>query len=177
VNCGARKQQQQMDPGRGCPAQIPDRGQYVHSSHRSEVEEVGRRRKDPREHTAHTEETGTGRAEGEEMMATLTKPWTPEEENKLQELILGAKSVEAIAKLLNRTPLAVRRRASMLRLPLRRLSLDGSDFWLEEKDGWLSDRSRTENATSATPPIACSWQRWRPTATLAPCSRRWLRNG
>jgi hypothetical protein len=90
VNCGARKQQQQMDPGRGCPAQIPDRGQYVHSSHRSEVEEVGRRRKDPREHTAHTEETGTGRAEGEEMMATLTKPWTPEEENKLQELILGA---------------------------------------------------------------------------------------
>jgi hypothetical protein len=104
VNCGARKQQQQMDPGRGCPAQIPDRGQYVHSSHRSEVEEVGRRRKDPREHTAHTEEMGTGRAEGEEMMATLTTPWTPEEENKLQELILGAKSVEAIAKLLYRTP-------------------------------------------------------------------------
>ena len=44
-------------------------------------------------------------------MATPTPPWTPEEENKLRELILSAKSVEAIAKLLNRTPLAVRRRA------------------------------------------------------------------
>jgi hypothetical protein len=54
-------------------------------------------------------------------MATPTPPWTSEEENKLQELILGAKSVEAIAKLLNRTPSAVRRRASMLRLPLRKI--------------------------------------------------------
>ena len=36
----------------------------------AEVEEVGRRHKDPREHTAHTEETGAGRAEGEgEIMA------------------------------------------------------------------------------------------------------------
>jgi hypothetical protein len=50
------------------------------------------------------------------MMATLTTPWTPEEENKLRELILGAKNVEVIARLLNRTPLAVCRRASMLRL-------------------------------------------------------------
>jgi hypothetical protein len=69
VNCGARKQQQQMDPGRGCPAQIPDRGQYVHSSHRGEVEEVGRSHKVPREHTGHTDKTGTGRAEGEEEMS------------------------------------------------------------------------------------------------------------
>jgi hypothetical protein len=61
-------------------------------------------------------------ADGEgEIMATPTPPWTPEEENKLRELIIGAKSVEAIAKLLNRTPLAVRRRASMLRLPLRKI--------------------------------------------------------
>jgi hypothetical protein len=52
---------------------------------------------------------------------TPAPPWTPEEENKLRELILGAKSVEAIAKLLNRTPSAVRRRASMLRLPLRKV--------------------------------------------------------
>jgi hypothetical protein len=35
------------------------------------------------------------------MMAMPTAPWTPEEENKLRELILSAKSVEAIAKLLN----------------------------------------------------------------------------
>jgi hypothetical protein len=56
-----------MDPGRGCPAQIPDRGQYVHSSHRSEVEAVGPSHKVPREQTEHIDETGTGRAEGEEM--------------------------------------------------------------------------------------------------------------
>jgi hypothetical protein len=55
------------------------------------------------------------------MNATPTRPWTPEEENKLGELIIGAKSVEAIAKWLNRTPRAVRRRASMLRLPLRKV--------------------------------------------------------
>jgi hypothetical protein len=55
------------------------------------------------------------------MKATPTPPWTPEEENKLRDLILGAKSVEAIARLLNRTPLAVRRRASRLRLPLRKV--------------------------------------------------------
>jgi hypothetical protein len=62
------------------------------------------------------------RIEGEEeMTATPTPPWTPEEENKLRELILGAKSVEAVAKLLNRTPLAVRRRASMLKLPLKKI--------------------------------------------------------
>jgi hypothetical protein len=62
------------------------------------------------------------KTEGEvEMTATPTPPWTPEEENKLRELILGAKSVEAIAKLLNRTPLAVRRRASRLKLPLKKI--------------------------------------------------------
>jgi hypothetical protein len=55
------------------------------------------------------------------MKATPTPPWTPEEENKLRDLILGAKSVEAIARLLNRMPLAVRRRASRLRLPLRKV--------------------------------------------------------
>jgi hypothetical protein len=36
-----------------------------------------------------------GKAEGE-MMATPTPAWTPEKEKKLRELILGAKSVEAI---------------------------------------------------------------------------------
>jgi hypothetical protein len=55
------------------------------------------------------------------MKTTPTSTWTPEEENKLRELILGAKSVEAIARLLNRTPLAVRQRASRLRLPLQKV--------------------------------------------------------
>jgi hypothetical protein len=56
-----------MDPGRGCPPQIPFRGQYVRSSHRSEVEEVGPSHKGPRSGTEHIDETGTGRAQGEEM--------------------------------------------------------------------------------------------------------------
>ena len=51
-------------------AQVPDRGQYVPSSHRSEVEEVDLCHKGPREHTAHTDETGTGRAQDEEMTET-----------------------------------------------------------------------------------------------------------
>jgi hypothetical protein len=45
--------------------------------------------------------------------------WTPSIVLLLRELILSAMSVEAIARLLNRTPLAVRKRASKLRLPLR----------------------------------------------------------
>jgi hypothetical protein len=55
------------------------------------------------------------------MTATPSPPWTPTEDEELRALILGAKSVEAIAKKLNRTPLAVRRRASMLKLPLRKI--------------------------------------------------------
>jgi hypothetical protein len=108
-------------------------------------------------------------------MATLTTPWTPEEENKLRELILGAKSVEAIAKLLNRTRYVDAQVCFGYRC--ERLSLDGSDFWLEEEDGWLSDRSTTESATSATPPIACNWQKWRPIKNPALSLERWLQNG
>jgi hypothetical protein len=59
------------------------------------------------------------------IMPPVNMPWTPEEENKLRELILGGKSVEAIATLLNRTPLAVRHRASRLKLPLRRIEPRG----------------------------------------------------
>ena len=66
----------------------------------------------------HTEALSDG-LKAKEMTATPTPPWTQEEEDKLRELILNAKSVEAIARLLNRTPLAVRKRASKLRLPLR----------------------------------------------------------
>jgi hypothetical protein len=47
-------------------------------------------------------------------------PWS-REENKLRELILGANSVEMIARLLNRTPPAVRHRANKLKISLRRV--------------------------------------------------------
>src|ERR1700729_301909 len=65
VNCRARKQQQQMDPRRGCPPQIPDRGQYVHSSHRSEVEKVDPKCKGSRECTEDINQTDMDGAEGE----------------------------------------------------------------------------------------------------------------
>jgi hypothetical protein len=47
--------------------------QYVHSSHRSEVEEVGPSHKGPRSGTEPIDETGTGRAQGEEMTEAARK--------------------------------------------------------------------------------------------------------
>ena len=47
------------------------------------------------------------------------KFWTREEEQELRALILSAKNVEAIAKTLNRTPLAIRNKANKLKLPLK----------------------------------------------------------
>jgi hypothetical protein len=55
------------------------------------------------------------------MTATPSPPWPPKEDEELRALILNAKSVEAIAKKLNRTPLAIRRGASMLKLPLKKI--------------------------------------------------------
>jgi hypothetical protein len=66
-------------------------------------------------------------------MPPLAMPWTPEEENKLREFIVGGKSVEAVAELLNRTPLAVRHRASKLRLPLRRIEPRRAEIGLKAK--------------------------------------------
>jgi hypothetical protein len=55
------------------------------------------------------------------MTAIQSPPWTPKEDEELRALILSAKSVEAIAQKLGRTPLAIRRRASMLKLPLKKI--------------------------------------------------------
>jgi hypothetical protein len=52
-------------------------------------------------------------------MEAQSPPWTPEEEEKLRALIVANGEVEAIARQLGRTPLAIRRRASKLKLPLR----------------------------------------------------------
>jgi IS30 family transposase len=54
-------------------------------------------------------------------MKTLQKPWTREEEEDLRALILRAKSVEAIAKKLNRTPSAIRNKAHQLKISLKRV--------------------------------------------------------
>jgi hypothetical protein len=55
------------------------------------------------------------------MTGTPRRPWTPERDKELRELVFSASSAETIAKVLNRTTFAVRRRASTLRLPLRKI--------------------------------------------------------
>jgi hypothetical protein len=87
-----------MDSGRGCPAQIPDRGQYVPSSHRREVEEVGPSHKGPRSGSEHIDETGTGRAEGEEISETLSLSiFTIEADSKPLLAFAAKKHQEAVA--------------------------------------------------------------------------------
>ena len=55
------------------------------------------------------------------MTGTLRRPWTPERDKELRALVLSGNSVDAIAKALNRTTFAIRRRANTLRLPLRKI--------------------------------------------------------
>jgi hypothetical protein len=57
-----------------------------------------------------------------EMTGTPRRPWTPERDKELRALVLSANSVDTIAKALNRTTFAVRRRANTLRLPLRKIA-------------------------------------------------------
>jgi hypothetical protein len=56
------------------------------------------------------------------MTGTPRRPWTPERDKELRELVFSANSTETIAKVLNRTTFAVRRRANTLRLPLRKIA-------------------------------------------------------
>jgi len=50
------------------------------------------------------------------MTGTPRAPWTPEQDKELRALVLSANSVDTIAKALNRTTFAVRRRASRGRM-------------------------------------------------------------
>ena len=45
--------------------------------------------------------------------------WTPEEDDQLRSSILASKDIATVAKELNRTQKAIRRRASKLKLPLK----------------------------------------------------------
>ena len=45
--------------------------------------------------------------------------WTPEEDDELRSSILASKDIATIAKYLNRTRTAIRRRAAKLKLPLK----------------------------------------------------------
>jgi hypothetical protein len=60
------------------------------------------------------------RAKGEtKVTVRLHRSWTPEEMNELRLEILASKDIETIAKELGRTPKAIRRKASELKLTLK----------------------------------------------------------
>ena len=50
--------------------------------------------------------------------------WTPEEDDELRSSILASKDIATIAKELNRTQTAIRRRAAKLKLPLKVVSVE-----------------------------------------------------
>jgi hypothetical protein len=50
--------------------------------------------------------------------------WTPEEEDELRLSILASKDIAAIAKKLNRTQTAIRRKAAKLKLPLKVVTVE-----------------------------------------------------
>jgi hypothetical protein len=56
------------------------------------------------------------------MTGTPRRPWTPEQDKELRALVLSSNSVDTIARALNRTSFAIRRRANTLRLPLRKIA-------------------------------------------------------
>jgi Fe2+ transport system protein FeoA len=56
------------------------------------------------------------------MTGTPQRPWTPEQDKELRTLVLSSNSVDTIARALNRTSFAIRRRANTLRLPLRKIA-------------------------------------------------------
>ena len=59
-------------------------------------------------------------AEGEgEIMVPHNLLWTPEEDDELRSSILASKNIATIAKELNRTQEAIRRRATKLKLPMK----------------------------------------------------------
>jgi hypothetical protein len=67
--------------------------------------------------------TALGRLKAKrKMTGTPRRPWTPERDKELRELVFSASSAETIAKALNRTTFAVRHRARTLRLPLRKIA-------------------------------------------------------
>jgi hypothetical protein len=55
------------------------------------------------------------------MTVAQRRPWTPERDKELQELVFSAISAEAIAEALNRTTCGTSQ-ASILRLPLGKIS-------------------------------------------------------
>jgi len=64
------------------------------------------------------------------MTAPPGRSWTPEEMNKLRSSILASTDLATIAKALNRTQTAIRRKASKMKLPLKIVAVE---LWLKAK--------------------------------------------
>ena len=58
-------------------------------------------------------------------MSATKGAWTPEEKERMRELIQKGQSLQKVATALGRTPQAVRKIASQLRLPLRKIGRYG----------------------------------------------------
>ena len=56
-------------------------------------------------------------------MIRRSRPWTPEDEKLLRELVEGGASVTLVAAKLNRTITAIQVRAKLMRLPFRKVRL------------------------------------------------------
>jgi transposase-like protein len=54
-------------------------------------------------------------------MSTAKGPWTPQEKERVRELIQKGQSLEKVAATLGRTPHAVRKIAGQMKLSLRKL--------------------------------------------------------
>src|ERR1700733_5811638 len=67
-------------------------------------------------------ETITNGLKAGKWKGTPRRPWTPERDKELRDLVFSACATGIIAKALNRTTFAVPRRASALRLPLRQIA-------------------------------------------------------
>ncbi len=61
--------------------------------------------------------------EGEEEVAALAHPWTPEEDKRLRMLVEACKPIEIVAAELKRSVKAVNSRAYVLRISLKRVTL------------------------------------------------------
>ena len=56
------------------------------------------------------------------MAKTVNKKWTPEEDDQLRKLIEASASIHFIASKLKRTGGAIRGRANLLKIPIKRAS-------------------------------------------------------
>ena len=59
-----------------------------------------------------------------EVMVPRNILWTPEEDDELRSSMLASKDIATIAKKLNRTQTAIRRRATKLKLPLKVVAIE-----------------------------------------------------